>query len=41
MYSTQPYGYVRDTSGLRSLAHHFELYFNRMNKVVLNAYSKK
>ena len=36
MVSTQPYGYVRDTSGLRSLAHHFELYFNRMNKVRLN-----
>lgn len=32
-YSTQPYGYVRDTSGLRSLAHHFQLYFSRMNKV--------
>ncbi|CBK20273.2 uncharacterized protein [Blastocystis hominis] len=33
LVSTQPYGYVRDTSGLRSLAHHFELYFNRMNKL--------
>lgn len=36
-YSTQPYGYVRDTSGLRSLAHHFQLYFSRMNKVCVCA----
>ena len=32
-YSTSSYGTVRDTNSLRSLAHHFQLYFNRMNRV--------
>ncbi|KNB41766.1 vacuolar protein sorting-associated protein [Blastocystis sp. subtype 4] len=32
-YSNQPYGVVRDTNSLRSLANHFQLYFNRMNKL--------
>lgn len=32
-YATASYGMVRDTNSLRSLAHHFQLYFNRMNRV--------
>ena len=32
-YATTSYGTVRDTNSLRSLAHHFQLYFNRMNRV--------